>query len=49
MRAEPEEVEEVGIRLAVDEEEVWPDVALARIRPFTGEGMVAARSGERFV
>lgn len=49
VRSEAYEFERLGIRLAVDENEVRPDVAVAVIGPFTGQRVVEVTPGQRFV
>ena len=41
MRAQPYELQRFAIRLAVDQDEIWPKVAVAMILPFSRERMIA--------
>ena len=49
MRAEAHEFEAVVIRLAVDENEIRPDVAVAVIAPFAGQWVIEIPARQRRV
>lgn len=49
VRSEAHEFERLGIRLAVDENEIGPDVAVPVIGPFTGQPVVEVAPGKGVV
>ena len=49
MRTKPHELETVGIRLAIDENEIGADVAVPEILPFSGERVIGVVARQRSV
>ena len=47
MRAETHEIEMFGVGLAVDQNQVWPDVAVPVVLPLPAERVVAMARRER--
>jgi hypothetical protein len=49
VRAEPDKLQTRIVRLAVDQDEVWPDVAVAMIVPLATERMIEIAARQWFV
>ena len=49
MRTETDKLQRFGIRLAVDEDQVGPDMAISAIAPLSAKGMIAVARRQRDV
>ena len=49
VRTRADELQNVCVRLAVDQEQIGLEVALPKIMPFAGQGVVAVFFGQRLV
>ena len=41
MRPEPDQLQRALVRLAVNQNEIWPNVAISELEPLSDEGMIA--------